>query len=192
MLLLQRIPPCTTLHRNLVRRHSSTKRKHMYVSYTNSQANDHSLIYSRRPCQVSLQLSSCDICSRPQQHSESQDPDNTASFSILGPALLQMIYSYYGVESEPLSITTTFLNSAGAGASIAVTPGSVDGPRSTSKKEILTALLCASKSVTFPVAVTFCGSRKNVHAYYASVLNPWICLRIELSIMSSSLIFILS
>ena len=33
------------------------------------------------------------------------------------------------------SITTTLLNSAGAGASIAVTPSSVDGPRSTSKRE---------------------------------------------------------
>ena len=33
------------------------------------------------------------------------------------------------------SVTTTLLNSAGAGASIAVTPGSVDGPRSTSKRD---------------------------------------------------------
>ena len=33
------------------------------------------------------------------------------------------------------SITTTLLSSAGAEASIAVTPGSVDGPRLTSKRE---------------------------------------------------------
>ena len=33
------------------------------------------------------------------------------------------------------STTSTLLNSAGAGTSIAVTPGSVDGPRSTSRRE---------------------------------------------------------
>ena len=32
-------------------------------------------------------------------------------------------------------ITTTLLNSAGAGASIAAKPGSVDGPRSSSERE---------------------------------------------------------
>ena len=30
--MLQRIPPCITLHRNLVLRHFSTKRKHMYLT----------------------------------------------------------------------------------------------------------------------------------------------------------------
>ena len=37
-------------------------------------------------------------------------------------------------------------------------------------------LLCVSQSVTFPLAVTCCGSRKNMYAY-VSVLNPWICQR---------------
>ena len=95
--MLQRIPPCITLHRNLVLRHSSTKRKHMYVSYTKGQANEHSLICSRRPCQVSLQLSSCDIAVVLSSIQNLKDPDDTAPFSSLGPALLQMIYSYYGV-----------------------------------------------------------------------------------------------
>ena len=31
--------------------------------------------------------------------------------------------------------------------------------------------------MTFPIAVTCCGSRNNMHAY-VSVLNPWICQRI--------------
>ena len=95
--MLQRISPCITLHRNLVLRHSSTKRKHMYVSYTKGQANEHSLICSRRPCQVSLQLSSCDIAVVLSSIQNLKDPDDTAPFSSLGPALLQMIYSYYGV-----------------------------------------------------------------------------------------------
>ena len=96
--MLQRIPPCITLHRNLVLRHSSTKLKHMYVSYTNGQANDeHNFICSRRPCQVSLQLSSCDIAVVLISIQNLKDPDDTAPFSSLGPALLHMICSYYGV-----------------------------------------------------------------------------------------------
>ena len=96
--MLQRIPPCITLHRNLVLRDSSTKRKHRYVSYTKGQANDeHRLICSRRPCQLSLQLSSCDIAVVLSSIQNLKDPDDTAPFSSLGPALLQMIRSYYGV-----------------------------------------------------------------------------------------------
>ena len=94
---LQRIPACITLHRNLVLRHSSTKRKHMSLSYTKGQANKHSLICSRRPCQVSLQFSRCDIAVVLSSIQNLKDPDDTAPFSSLGPALLQMIYSYYGV-----------------------------------------------------------------------------------------------
>ena len=69
----------------------------MYVSYTKGQANEHSLICSRRPCWVSLQLSSCDIAAVLSSIQNLKDPDNTAPFSSLGPALLQMIHSYYGV-----------------------------------------------------------------------------------------------
>ena len=94
--MLQRMPPCMILHRNLVLRHSSTKRKHMYVSCTKGQANEHSLICSRRPCQVSL-LSNCDIAVVLSSIQNLKDPDNTAPFSSLGPALLQITYSYYGV-----------------------------------------------------------------------------------------------
>ena len=83
--MLQRKSPCITLHRNRVLRHSSTKRKHMY------------LICSRRPCQVSLQLSSCDIAVVLSSIQNLKDPDDTAPCSNLGPALLQMIHSYYGV-----------------------------------------------------------------------------------------------
>ena len=90
--------PRITLHRNLVLRHSSTKRKHMYVSCTKGQANDeHSFICSRRPCQVSLQLSSCDIAVVLSSIQSLKGPDDIARFSSLGPALLQMICSYYGV-----------------------------------------------------------------------------------------------
>ena len=93
-----RIPPCITMHRKLVQRHSSTKRTHMYVPYTKGQDNDeHSLICSRRPCQVSLQLSSCDIAVVLSSIQNLKDPDDTAPFSSLCPALHQMIYSYYGV-----------------------------------------------------------------------------------------------
>ena len=101
--MLQRIPPCITLHRNLVLRHSSTKRKHMYVSYTKGQTNEHSLICSRRSRQVSLQLSSCDIAVVLSSIQNLKDPDDTAQFSSLGPALLQMIYSYYGVFASKAS-----------------------------------------------------------------------------------------
>ena len=90
------MPPCITLHRNLVLRHSSTKRKHMYVSCTKGQANDErSLICSRRPCLVSLQLSSCDIAVVLSSIQNLKDPDDTAQFSSLGPALLQMICLLY-------------------------------------------------------------------------------------------------
>ena len=106
--MLQRIPPCITLHRNLVLRHSSTKRKHMYVSYTKGQANEHSLICSRRPCQVSLQLSSCDIAVVLSSIQNLKDPDDTAPFSSLGPALLQMILRSILVSSKPFSCTANF------------------------------------------------------------------------------------
>ena len=102
--MLQRIPPCIKLHRNLVLRHSSTKRKHMYVSHTKGKANDeHSFICSRRPCQVSLQLSSCDIEVVLSRIQNLNDPDDTAPFSSLGPALLQIICSYYGVFAWKVS-----------------------------------------------------------------------------------------
>ena len=68
-----------------------------YISYTEGQANEHSLICSWRPCQVSLQLSCCDIAVVLSSIQNLKDPDDTAPFSSLGPALLQMIYSYYGV-----------------------------------------------------------------------------------------------
>ena len=55
------------------------------------------LICFRRPCQVSLQLSSCDIAVVLSSVQNLKDPDDTAPFSSLGPALLQMIYSCYGV-----------------------------------------------------------------------------------------------
>ena len=120
--------------------HSSTKRKHMHVSCTKGQANDeHSLICSRKPCQVSLQLSSCDIAVVLSSILNLKYPDDTAPFSSLGPALLQMIKARIMASSRGKRathiITTTLLNSTGAGASIAVTPGSVDGPRSTLKRE---------------------------------------------------------
>ena len=67
------------------------------VSYTKGQANEHSLICSRRPCQVSLQLSSCEIAAVLSSIQDLKDPDGTVPFSSLGPALLQMIYSYCGV-----------------------------------------------------------------------------------------------
>ena len=95
--MLQRIPPCITLHRNLVLRHSSTKRKHMHVSYTKGQANERSLICSRRPCQVLLQLPRCDIAVVLSSIQNLKDPNATAPFPSLGPALLPMILSHYGV-----------------------------------------------------------------------------------------------
>ena len=94
-IMLRRIPPCITLHRNLVLRHSSTKRKHMYLTRKVRLMN--SLICSRRPCQVSLQLSSCDIAVVLSSIQSLKGPDDIARFSSLGPALLQMICSYYGV-----------------------------------------------------------------------------------------------
>ena len=103
--MLQRIPPCITLHRNLVLRHSSTERKRMCVPYTKGQANEHSLICSRRPCQVSLELSSCDIAVVLSSIQNLKDPDDTSPFSSSGPALLQMIYSYYGVFAWKASLS---------------------------------------------------------------------------------------
>ena len=69
----------------------------MYVSYMKRQANEQSFIFSRRPCQVSVQLSSCDTAVVLSGIQNLKDPDDTAPFSSLGPALLQVIYSYYGV-----------------------------------------------------------------------------------------------
>ena len=46
---------------------------------------------------MSLQLSSCDIAVVLGSIQNLKDPDDTAPFSSLGPALLQTIYSYYGV-----------------------------------------------------------------------------------------------
>ena len=69
----------------------------MYVSYTNGQANDEHSLCSRRPCQVSLQLSSCDIAVVLSSIQNLEDPQDTALLSSLGPALLQMICWYYGV-----------------------------------------------------------------------------------------------
>ena len=69
----------------------------MYVSYTKGQADEHSLLCSRRPCQVSIQFSGCNFAVILCGIEIIKDPDDTAPFSILGPALLQMIYSYYGV-----------------------------------------------------------------------------------------------
>ena len=58
------------------------------------------------------------------------------------PALVQLFFRLYSRimassrgKRATHSITTTLLNSAGAGASISVAPGQVDGPRSTSKRE---------------------------------------------------------
>ena len=76
----------------------------MYVSCTKGQANDErSLICSRRPCLVSLQLSSCDIAVVLSSIQNLKDPDDTAPFSSLGPALLQIIFSYYGVFARKAS-----------------------------------------------------------------------------------------
>ena len=62
-----------------------------------------------------------------------------------------------------------------SGASIAVTSGLVDRPRSISKRE--TVFYYARHSRWRSQAVTCCGSRKNMRAY-VSVLNPRICQRI--------------
>ena len=136
--MLQRIPSCITLHRNLIRRHSSTKLKHMYVSYTKGQANEHSLICSRRPCQVSLQLSSCDIAVFLSSIENLKDPDDTAPFSSLGSALLQMIYSHYGVFAWKVSHSQHYNHAPELSRSRSqhhCNTGSVDGPRSTSERK---------------------------------------------------------
>ena len=69
------------------------------------------------------------------------------------PALVQLFSRWYARimassrgKRATHSITTTLLNSAWAGASIAVTPGSVDGPRSTSKIETTTECYYARHS----------------------------------------------
>ena len=101
---MQRIPPCITLHRNLVLLHSSTKRKHMYVSYTKGQANDeHSLICPRRPCQMSLQLSSCEIAVVLSSVQNRKDPDDTFQpWSSSSPDDMLVLWRLR-VKSEPLT-----------------------------------------------------------------------------------------
>ena len=83
------------------------------------------------------------------------------------------------------STTTTLLNSGGAGASIALTPGSVDGPRSISKRETECYYVRHSRWRSQYIGVTRCGWRKNMHAC-VSVLNAWMCQRIVLSTWSAN------
>ena len=135
-IILQRKPPCITLHRNLVLRHSSTKRKHMYLTRkvrlmnTTSSGPGGPARYRSNSQAATLQSSSTAF-------RISKIPTAPLHF----PALVQLFsrsYTRTMASSRGKRAThtiTTLLNSAGAGASIAVTPGSVDGPRSTSKRE---------------------------------------------------------
>ena len=163
------------MHRNLILRHSSTKCKHIYASCTIGQANEHNLTCCRRPCHVSLQLSSCDIAVVLSNIQNLEDLDDTAPFSILGPGLLQMIFSYYGTfawkarHSRQYSHAPELSRSRGQNRCNT----RVGGWTQINIKEKNKVLLCASESVTSPIALTCCGPRKNVHAYL-SVLNPWV------------------
>ena len=137
---------------------------------------------------MSLQLSSCDIAVVLSSIKNLRDPDDTAPFTSLGPPLLQMMYAYYGVSewkashSHHCNGTPELSRSRGEHRCNT----RLGGWTQINIKERNRVLLCASLSVTFPIAVTCCGSRKNMHAY-VSVLNR----RRPMSILSmSSLIFI--
>ena len=134
-----RIPPRITLHRILVQRDSSTTRTRMNLSYTKGQANDkYTLICSRRPCQVSLQSQAATFNSSSAAFRISKIPTTRLNFPDLSLALLQMICSYCGVSAWRASHSQHYNHTpklSRSRASIAVTPGSVDGPRSTSKRE---------------------------------------------------------
>ena len=99
---------------------------------------------------MSLQLSSCDIAVVLSSIQNLKDPDDITLFSSLDPALPQMIYSY---RDRPL------LYFARGGKLPAFSLSTSLGRES------------ASESLTFPIAVTCCGSRRNMHAY-VSLLTP--------------------
>ena len=95
--MLQRISPCITLHRNLVLRHSSPKRKHMYLTRkvrlmntASSAPGDPARCHSNSQA-ATLHAVVLSSIQNLIYH------DDAAPFSSLGPALLQVIYSYYGV-----------------------------------------------------------------------------------------------
>ena len=135
-----------------------------------------------------LKLRHCMQSSSAELIQNLKDPDDTAPFSSLGPALLQMIYSYYGVfawkasHSQHYNHTPELSRSRGEHRCNT----RLGGWTQINIKERNRVLLYASQTVTFPIAVTCCGSCKNMHAY-VSVLHP----RCHMSILSlSSLIFI--
>ena len=135
--MLQRKPPCITLHRNLVLRHSSPKRKHMYLTRKVRLMNTASSAPGG-PARCRSNSQAATLQSSSAAFRISKIPTTPLHFS----ALVQLFSRWYTRimassrgKRGTHSITTTLLNSAGAGAGIAVKPSSVDGPRSTSKRE---------------------------------------------------------
>ena len=132
-------------YHNLVLRHSSTKRKRMYLTRNVRPMNTASSAPGcparcRSNCQAAT-LQSLSAAFR-----ISKIPTTPLHFpALILPALLQMIQSYYGVfawkasHSQHYNHTPELSRSRGQHA---VTPGSVDRPRSASKRNRV--LLCAS------------------------------------------------
>ena len=97
--MLQRIPPCITLHRNLVLRHSSTKRKHVYLTRKVRLMNTASSAPGG-PARSRSNSQAATLQSSSAAFGLSKIP--TTPFSSLGPALLQMMYSYHNRSLVPV------------------------------------------------------------------------------------------
>ena len=94
--MLQRIPPCITLHRNLVLRHSSTKRKRMYLARKVRLMNTASSAPGG-PARCRSNSQAATLQSSSPAFRISKIPTTPLHFPALVQLFLQMIYSYYGV-----------------------------------------------------------------------------------------------